>query len=716
MDSHYTNPTGARLKRYSDLFLAGKLNDLEARSLVAGHALAMPRAIAPILPSPPLAELLSAGSAAQDSSIKTQDSIASSLSNIDEVAEIIDVKVVQQALAPVVQVTTDPLFVRRYIPELDTFQAAGQVNSFWYSPTERLGAGAQGAVFRGLVRDDTGCEVPCAVKTMKKFDFAFRTEYKAVTSVKSPHVIDLLSFDESLPDKNVLVFPLANAGSLGGHLETVGALPLEDVLDLGVQLAKGLTAIHGARIIHRDIKPDNILLFAQAHGGVRAVVADFGLAAFVKEDGIARGFRGTTVYMAPEIILEEKPRYNSSVDVYSLGAVLYEVATGVRYCNDASDKGVNRFARGASPLLLLQHPAFDGRIGGRLAQLISRMLDKNPDGRPTAAYVMEKFIDIEGELFAFLNNRGSSDFGPPATDPISVRSSSAPSSSSSQRSSLCSSTAETRILIVTPSPPSPSPLPETSAELIGFMLLEDSTDRPTSSLAKKSLHGLTPLQAGRAVLSRGPAPTPAPARGRRKLPPKIPSELAAAPQPKPRTQPPAARRKPVPVLEPEPIPPTLHAAERAAPALASPAPTPARGRRKAIPRFSPESLAPVGSWARSSASYQRLNIPVTAPPLPPPLPPPPLPPPPVARRPTLLAVSPPRAMTCVALKSAVGSIMPAVKHPSPKAETAAAGLVNPLRAVAVCLWGLVTPRAGWAEGASTLLLRGAPRPSLPLAR
>jgi serine/threonine protein kinase len=124
--------------------------------------------------------------------------------------------------------------------------------------------------------------------------------------------------------------------TLRARLRRTGALAIAEVRALGRQLAAGLAAIHRARIVHRDIKSDNIVL-----EGDRAVIVDFGLAREaepVPEDVTMPGVLcGTPAYMAPEQALGQAATEAS--DVYALGAVLYEMVTGVTpYATDSSNQ------------------------------------------------------------------------------------------------------------------------------------------------------------------------------------------------------------------------------------------------------------------------------------------------------------------------------------------------------------------------------------------
>src|SRR5258707_8394648 len=118
---------------------------------------------------------------------------------------------------------------------------------------------------------------------------------------------------------------LISGESLEQRLARVGKLPPREVVRIGLQAAQGLAAAHAQGLIHRDIKPGNILLETVQD---RVKLTDFGLARVAEDVKLTRsGFvSGTPLYMAPEQAIGEEVDGRS--DLFSLGAVLYEVCTG----------------------------------------------------------------------------------------------------------------------------------------------------------------------------------------------------------------------------------------------------------------------------------------------------------------------------------------------------------------------------------------------------
>src|SRR6185436_11540945 len=111
--------------------------------------------------------------------------------------------------------------------------------------------------------------------------------------------------------------------SLGDWLEDHGAMPLADVLQVGVKICGALTAVHAAGILHRDIKPQNILVSAYGE----PALADFGVSAVGMGAGVASATMAfTPEYTAPEVLEGQPPA--PEMDVYSLGSALYTLLAG----------------------------------------------------------------------------------------------------------------------------------------------------------------------------------------------------------------------------------------------------------------------------------------------------------------------------------------------------------------------------------------------------
>ncbi|MGW0989934.1 serine/threonine-protein kinase [Streptomyces sp. NPDC002486] len=214
----------------------------------------------------------------------------------------------------------------------------------------------------------------------------FRLEAQTAGRLNHPNVVGVLDFGE-YDNRLYLVMELVEGDSLAGVLAGSGALPAERVARLAAQASAGLAAAHAQGIVHRDVKPANLLL--DAAGTLK--IGDFGIARFLDDPGAALTATGqiigTGLYLAPERALG-KPAGPAS-DMYSLGCVLYQLLSGRP-----------PFEADTAVALLHQHldsapvpprelgvaglpPAFENYLLGLLA--------KQPGERPTAQQAAEWF-------------------------------------------------------------------------------------------------------------------------------------------------------------------------------------------------------------------------------------------------------------------------------------------------------------------------------------
>jgi hypothetical protein len=191
---------------------------------------------------------------------------------------------------------------------------------------ETLGIGGMGTVYKAR---DTLLDRLVALKLLRKdlggeIDYGTRLQQEArvAASVNHPNVIQVFSSGTD-HGQFYLVMELVDHGSLDDFIEQRKRLPEELVLETGIQVAKGLRAAHAKGLIHRDVKPANIL-FADEH---TAKIGDFGLAGVAAEKAETRGeIWGTPYYVAPERLNNQAEDLRS--DIYSLGATLFHAMAG----------------------------------------------------------------------------------------------------------------------------------------------------------------------------------------------------------------------------------------------------------------------------------------------------------------------------------------------------------------------------------------------------
>ncbi|MFE7269119.1 serine/threonine-protein kinase [Streptomyces sp. NPDC057623] len=249
-----------------------------------------------------------------------------------------------------------------------------------YRLLAKLGHGGMGTVWRA--KDET-MDREVAVKEPRVPDHlpereranAFermRREARAAARLDHPAVVNV--HDVAVVDGQPwIVMELVQGRSLGDALQE-GTLGARDAARIGLEVLGALEAAHAAGILHRDVKPDNVMLGRHD----RVVLTDFGIAQIEGETNLTDtgGFVGSPEYIAPERVLGQRP--GPASDLWSLGVVLYAAA-----------EGVSPFRRSNTPATLQSvlnaTPAPPAAAQGPLAEAINGLLQKDPARRPDAA-------------------------------------------------------------------------------------------------------------------------------------------------------------------------------------------------------------------------------------------------------------------------------------------------------------------------------------------
>ncbi len=206
-------------------------------------------------------------------------------------------------------------------------QMIGTVLSGRYRLEAKLGSGGMSTVY--LARDTT-LDRQVAVKVMHREMSEqpeqlerFRREARAVAKLSHPNVVAVIDAGED-GGHPYIVFEYVEGENLKQRIKRLGPLDAQEALAYAIEIARGLTVAHGRKMVHRDIKPQNVLIDAEG----RAKVTDFGIARQLEQQGVTDTGRvlGTTDYVSPEQAMGHGVDPRS--DVYSLGVVLYEMLTG----------------------------------------------------------------------------------------------------------------------------------------------------------------------------------------------------------------------------------------------------------------------------------------------------------------------------------------------------------------------------------------------------
>ncbi|MDN3252322.1 serine/threonine-protein kinase [Streptomyces mutabilis] len=256
---------------------------------------------------------------------------------------------------------------------------AGRLIAGRYRLIAKLGHGGMGTVWRA--KDET-VDREVAVKEPRVPDHLpererantferMRREARAAARLDHPAVVDV--YDVAVVDDQPwIVMELVRGRSLGDALQE-GTLGAHEAARIGLQVLGALEAAHAAGVLHRDVKPDNVLLGRHD----RVVLTDFGIARIEGDTDLTEtgGFVGSPEYIAPERVLGRRP--GPASDLWSLGVVLY-----------AATEGVSPFRRSNTPATLQSvlnaAPAPPAAAQGPLAEVITALLDKDPARRPDA--------------------------------------------------------------------------------------------------------------------------------------------------------------------------------------------------------------------------------------------------------------------------------------------------------------------------------------------
>ncbi|MDT3399068.1 serine/threonine-protein kinase [Streptomyces sp. B1866] len=253
-----------------------------------------------------------------------------------------------------------------------------------YRLVARLGHGGMGTVWRAhdeVVDREVAVKEPRVPDHLGERDRAtlfqrMRREARAAARIDHPSVVTV--HDVVVEDgRPWLVMELVRGHSLGDRLAE-GTLDPREAARIGLAVLGALTAAHEAGVLHRDVKPDNVLLGRDD----RVVLTDFGIAQVEGEQGLTEtgAFVGSPEFIAPERVLGQRPGPES--DLWSLGVVLY-----------AAVEGMSPFRRSHTPAtlqaVLSAEPQVPARGAGALGMLVMQLLRKDPAARPTAAEARE---------------------------------------------------------------------------------------------------------------------------------------------------------------------------------------------------------------------------------------------------------------------------------------------------------------------------------------
>jgi serine/threonine-protein kinase len=271
-----------------------------------------------------------------------------------------------------------------------------------YRLDAQIGAGGMSTVYRAF---DATLERRVAIKLMHREIASdsdqlerFRREARAVAQLSHPHIVGVIDAGEE-DGRPYIVFEYVEGETLKDRIRRMGRLPVDEAVAYAIEIARALGCAHSHNIVHRDVKPQNVLIDEEGS----AKVTDFGIARSMEEEGLTADGRvlGTTDYVSPEQALGHD--VNGQSDIYSLGVVLFEMLTGdVPFHGENQVSVAMKHVREDIPDIQVRRP----EVSATLASVLDRMTDKDLTHRyPNAESLV---ADLEEALAIEMARAGTS--------------------------------------------------------------------------------------------------------------------------------------------------------------------------------------------------------------------------------------------------------------------------------------------------------------------
>jgi eukaryotic-like serine/threonine-protein kinase len=279
----------------------------------------------------------------------------------------------------------------------------GTILSGRYRLESKLGSGGMSTVY--LAIDET-LDRPVAIKLLHAEISdepdqleRFSREARAAARLSHPNLVAVIDAGED-GGRPYIVFEYVRGETLKRRIQREGRLPVDEAVAYAIEIGRGLAAAHGRKLVHRDVKPQNVLIDSEG----RARVTDFGIARSLEAHGLTATGRvlGTTDYVSPEQAMGENVDERS--DVYALGIVLYEMLTGdVPYHAETQVAVAMKHVHEPLPDVFDRRPD----VSAVVAAVVDRATAKSPAAR--YASIAEMVRDLEPTLEVEAARGGSSD-------------------------------------------------------------------------------------------------------------------------------------------------------------------------------------------------------------------------------------------------------------------------------------------------------------------
>ncbi len=260
-----------------------------------------------------------------------------------------------------------------------------------YRIVRRLGVGGMGEVYQAV---DVDLDRPAVLKFLlphlwddERLRERFIREAKAASSLDHPNICTIYEIGHGKDDDPFIAMAYYEGETLSKRIARLGPLPFEQVIEIGRQLAAGLATAHERGVIHRDVKPDNVIITSDG----LAKILDFGVAKLREASSLTStdAAVGTLLYMSPEQC--QGLAVGERSDIWSLGTVLYEMTTGER-----AFRGENIFVAAYEianddPIAVEE---LRPDVPAELKRIIERTLEKDPDARYPSMRELESDLAV----------------------------------------------------------------------------------------------------------------------------------------------------------------------------------------------------------------------------------------------------------------------------------------------------------------------------------
>lgn len=284
-----------------------------------------------------------------------------------------------------------------------------------YELLQEIGHGGMATVYRArdkrLGREVAVKLIHRHLRESEEVEARFNSEARAVAKLKHPNIVEVYDVSAPEEDERYLVVELIRGTTLRELLKRQGALPVELAAEIVLEIAAALQHAHREGVIHRDVKPENVLI-EKPSGDCRSSsdnldrprikLTDFGIAKLLDAQGVTSTGQvlGSPAHMAPEQI--EGKVVDCRADIFSLGVLFYECVVGsLPFAGNNPAQVLRNVLDGNfdAPLKV------DPRVGGRFSALVVRALQKDPEGRFATVAEFESAIRTELERLGFDNVR-----------------------------------------------------------------------------------------------------------------------------------------------------------------------------------------------------------------------------------------------------------------------------------------------------------------------